>query len=61
VDAVAVPPRTYMQPRARTDVQYLRIYVRTLRQKIEADPRQPVLLLTEQGVGYRLRDLNTRT
>ena len=40
-----------------TDVQYLRIYVRTLRQKIEPDPQQPSLLLTEQGVGYRLRDL----
>jgi two-component system KDP operon response regulator KdpE len=38
-----------------TDVQYLRIYIRTLRQKIEADPEQPRLFLTEQGVGYRLR------
>jgi two-component system KDP operon response regulator KdpE len=38
-----------------TDVQYLRIYVRTLRQKLEADPEQPSLILTEQGVGYRLR------
>jgi len=38
-----------------TDVQYLRIYVRTLRQKLEADPEQPALILTEQGVGYRLR------
>jgi two-component system KDP operon response regulator KdpE len=38
-----------------TDVQYLRIYVRTLRQKIEADPHQPQLIQTEQGVGYRLR------
>jgi len=38
-----------------TDVQYLRIYVRTLRQKIEADAQQPKLILTEQGVGYRLR------
>ncbi len=38
-----------------TDVQYLRIYVRALRQKIEADPEQPTLILTEQGVGYRLR------
>ena len=38
-----------------TDVQYLRIYVRTLRQKLEADPEQPGLILTEQGVGYRLR------
>ncbi len=38
-----------------TDVQYLRIYIRTLRQKIEADPEQPRLIVTEQGVGYRLR------
>ena len=38
-----------------TDVQYLRIYVRTLRQKLEADPEQPKHILTEQGVGYRLR------
>jgi len=38
-----------------TDVQYLRVYVRSLRQKIEADPERPVNILTEQGVGYRLR------
>jgi two-component system KDP operon response regulator KdpE len=38
-----------------TDVQYLRIYVRTLRQKLEADPERPQHILTEQGVGYRLR------
>jgi two-component system KDP operon response regulator KdpE len=38
-----------------TDVQYLRIYIRTLRQKLEADPEQPSLILTEQGVGYRLK------
>lgn len=38
-----------------TDVQYLRIYVRTLRQKLEANPEQPRLILTEQGVGYRLK------
>ena len=37
------------------DVQYLRIYVRALRQKLEADPEQPRLITTEQGVGYRLR------
>ena len=36
------------------DVQYLRIYIRNLRQKLEADPDQPRLILTEQGVGYRL-------
>jgi len=40
---------------SETDVQYLRIYIRTLRQKLEADPEQPGLILTEQGVGYRLR------
>ncbi|MFN7121736.1 MAG: response regulator [Hydrogenophaga sp.] len=33
---------------------YLRIYVRQLRQKLEADPTAPVFLLTEMGVGYRL-------
>lgn len=38
-----------------TDVAYLRIYVRTLRQKLEDDPDRPKLILTEQGVGYRLR------
>lgn len=38
-----------------TDVQYLRIYVRQLRQKIEADPQRPSLIQTESGVGYRLR------
>ena len=38
-----------------TDVQYLRIYIRALRQKLEADPERPVHILTEIGVGYRLR------
>jgi two-component system KDP operon response regulator KdpE len=38
-----------------TDVQYLRIYIRALRQKLEADPQRPQHILTEQGVGYRLR------
>ncbi len=33
---------------------YLRIYVRQLRQKLEADPTAPCFLLTEMGVGYRL-------
>lgn len=37
------------------DVQYLRVYVRQLRQKIEPDPERPKFLLTETGVGYRLR------
>ncbi len=38
----------------KVDVQYLRIYVRQLRQKIEAIPEQPRHILTETGVGYRL-------
>ena len=36
------------------NVQYLRMLVRKLRQKIEEDPNQPRFLLTESGVGYRL-------
>src|SRR5262249_3357098 len=38
-----------------TDAQYLRPYVRQLRQKIEADPERPHYVLTETGIGYRLR------
>jgi two-component system KDP operon response regulator KdpE len=38
-----------------TDAQYLRVYVRQLRQKIEADPEQPQYILTETGIGYRMR------
>jgi two-component system, OmpR family, KDP operon response regulator KdpE len=36
------------------DTHYLRIFVRKLRQKIEADPNRPRILITELGVGYRL-------
>jgi len=36
------------------NVQYLRMLVRKLRQKLEADPGQPKLLISESGVGYRL-------
>ena len=35
---------------------YVRVYLGQLRQKIEADPARPRLLLTEPGVGYRLKD-----
>jgi two-component system, OmpR family, KDP operon response regulator KdpE len=38
------------------DVQYLRVYVRQLRQKIEVSPDQPQYITTETGVGYRLRE-----
>jgi two-component system, OmpR family, KDP operon response regulator KdpE len=40
---------------AMADVQNLRVHVRQLRQKVEADPEQPRYILTETGVGYRLR------
>ena len=40
-----------------TDVQYLRVYVRQLRQKIEKTPDQPRYIITETGVGYRLREV----
>jgi two-component system KDP operon response regulator KdpE len=38
-----------------TDAQYLRVYVRQLRQKIEADPERPQYVQTETGIGYRLK------
>lgn len=40
----------------RDNIQYLRILVRKLRQKIETDPNQPRLLVTESWVGYRLEN-----
>ncbi len=39
------------------DVQYLRVYMQQLRHKLEDDPAQPRWLLTESGVGYRLKDI----
>jgi two-component system KDP operon response regulator KdpE len=38
----------------RIDGQYLRSYISMLRDKLEADPSDPELILTEPGVGYRL-------
>jgi two-component system KDP operon response regulator KdpE len=37
------------------DPQYLRVYVRQLRNKIEPDPARPYYILTETGIGYRLK------
>ena len=37
------------------DTQYLRVFVGRLRQKIEADPSEPQLIVTEPGVGYRFK------
>ena len=35
-------------------IQYLRVFMASLRQKLEDDPAQPRLLMTETGIGYRL-------
>ena len=40
-------------PANADDVQYLRVFIGHLRQKLEADPATPVHLATEPGVGYR--------
>jgi two-component system KDP operon response regulator KdpE len=40
---------------AQFDVQFVRVLVGQLRQKLEAEPSTPTLVLTESGVGYRLR------
>ena len=37
------------------NTQYLRVYMGRLREKLEADPAEPPLFLTEPGVGYRLK------
>jgi two-component system, OmpR family, KDP operon response regulator KdpE len=42
-------------PAQEREVQYLRVFIRGLRQKLEADPTRPTHILTELGVGYRLQ------
>jgi len=46
--------RAVWGPNSEGETHYLRIYVASLRRKIEADPSQPSLIVTEPGVGYRL-------
>ncbi len=46
--------RTVWGSEQARDNDYLKVYIWHLRRKIELDPRQPQLLLTEWGVGYRL-------
>jgi two-component system KDP operon response regulator KdpE len=38
-----------------THVEYLRVYIGQLRRKIEADPDNPHILVTDPGIGYRFR------
>ena len=42
----------------QSDHEYLRVYVRRLRQAIEADPRHPVRLVTHAGIGYVLKPMD---
>lgn len=42
-------------PKSEEHRQYLRVYVTHLRQKIEANPKDPKLILTEPGIGYRFQ------
>jgi two-component system KDP operon response regulator KdpE len=44
-------------PSAADQNHYLRVHMGALRKKIEADPARPQWLLTEAGVGYRLREV----
>lgn len=43
-------------PAYATHNHYVRVHMAELRKKVEADPSRPKLLVTEPGVGYRLRD-----
>jgi two-component system KDP operon response regulator KdpE len=43
-------------PAHTEDAQYLRVFIRNLRHKLEPDPARPQYILTEPGVGYRLRE-----
>ena len=45
---------TVWGPAHREDLDYLRVAVRSLRKKIEADPSRPRLIVNEPGIGYRL-------
>ena len=43
-------------PAHTEDTQYLRVYIRHLRQKIEANPNDPKVIHTETGIGYRIAE-----
>ena len=43
-------------PQQSNQAHYVRVHMAELRKKIEADPARPKLIVTEPGVGYRLRD-----
>ena len=61
-DGQAVAHTTLLErvwgPEHATDVDYVRIYIWRLRQKIEEDPRRPRYIRTEHGFGYRFERAN---
>jgi two-component system sensor histidine kinase KdpD len=46
--------RTAWGPAQEGQTEYLRVAIRSIRQKLEKEPAQPRLILNEPGVGYRL-------
>ena len=50
----ALQPRRW--PAQAAETQYLRVYVGHLRQKLEDNPDDPKVILTELGIGYRLAE-----
>ena len=47
-------------PAHAADTQYLRVYVGQLRQKIENDPGDPRIIITEPGIGYRIAEIGVQ-
>jgi two-component system KDP operon response regulator KdpE len=47
-------------PAHAADTQYLRVYIGQLRQKIEKDPGDPQIILTEPGIGYRIAEIGVQ-
>ena len=45
-------------PAHAADTQYLRVYIGQLRQKVETDPGDPRIIITEPGIGYRIAETN---
>ena len=48
--------RVVWGPAQERQIEYLRVAIRSLRQKLERDPSQPTLIVNEPAVGYRLSD-----
>ena len=46
--------RSVWGPAQERQIDYLRVAIRALRQKLEAEPSRPQLIVNEPGVGYRL-------